>query len=98
MNKPTREQIIAEVKLLKQARPKLRRFSAFGDDHYAEIDAQIEVLESAVGGLPMDEDDVYDQNWYENVQSCALEAALWLVGESEDASLLDGWKGLVHDE
>lgn len=75
---PTGEQVQAEIDALTEIKPKVRRFSAFGDDHHAAIDAQMEVLCRLD-----DEDDVcarYDEE-PQNVQDAAREAAQWLAGD-----------------
>lgn len=42
--KPTQEQITNEIKLLKEIKPTVRKFSMFGDDLQEAIDTQISVL------------------------------------------------------
>lgn len=106
MKKPTKKQINQQIAALKKMKPRVLRYSGFGDDHHAAIDAQIHVLKERLST-----DDVYTKaddcammeccgddniNWqYENVESAGLEAAKWLVGESDDHLLTDGWKPLM---
>ena len=40
-----KKQIDKEIAALKKMKPNVRRSSAFGDNHHAAIDAQIDVLE-----------------------------------------------------
>lgn len=55
MKKPTNKEIAAEAKKLDEMKPKVRRFSMFGDDNWAAIEAQIRVLEE-----DLDEDEIYE--------------------------------------
>lgn len=90
----TDSEIKQEIKDLKALKPRVRRSSAFGDDHHAAIDAQVEVLEYG-----LDEDEVEDRadenDWPDNVRDSAMEAARWMAGESELARLVDDWESLV---
>jgi len=93
MARPTREQIQAEIEQLTAMRPKVRHYTAFGDDNRAAISAQIAVLEKLLG-----DDAIYDR--YEDDDSIlmqALEARQWLDGDSEYATLSEGWQELVQD-
>ncbi len=92
--KPTIKQVEDEVAALQKIKLTIRRFSASNDDHHAAIDMQIEVLEQGLS-----EDDVRDRHddeeFPDNVLDAGIEAALWMVAESEEASLVDPWKSLV---
>lgn len=101
MNRPTQEQITAEIAKLREIKPRVRRSSAFGDDHHAAIDAQVEVLEDR-----MDEDQIYDRSemaeddigfYSENTRDQALEARRWMRGE-QDTAPSAGWAELVEGE
>lgn len=54
MNKPTPKAIAAEIAKLKALKPKVKRYTFFGDDNHAAINAQIEVLEKG-----MDDDAIF---------------------------------------
>lgn len=97
--KPTIEQIQNEIEQLKELKPKIRHYSAFGDDNRASVQAQIDVLERG-----MDEDGIYNR-WDEgerdmNIRDAALGALQWMTnGETDDGEtgLAEGWKGLVQE-
>lgn len=90
----TRKQIDAEIAALKEIKPKVRHFTAFGDDNHAAIDAQIEVLEN-----DLDEDDIDNMDGAEfeteNEVSAARDAALWRDGNFEGGSPSEEWGTLV---
>jgi len=94
--KPTPDQIKEQIAALQEIKPKVRRFSSFNDDHWAAIQAQIDVL--SVG---MSEDDIFEkkdsEEWTESVTENALEARRWLDGETlEDYSdIVASWQELV---
>ena len=48
MQKPTRQQIDAEIAKLKAERDTLPEFSFFGDPNWVIIDAQIDILEGKI--------------------------------------------------
>lgn len=83
--KPTDDQVVAEIALLQELKPKVRQRSAFGDDNHAAIGAQIDVLQDR-----MSMDDVYDSygeeaagdEFDQYVLDNALHAHDWLHGES----------------
>ena len=85
----TEKEIKKEIKALKAIRPKVRPFSAFGDDNLAQLDAQVVVLEE-----DLDNNEIYDRYDHsgisEEIISAALEARNWIDGESEDESLAEG--------
>ena len=88
---PTTEQIQNEIAQLKEMKPHVRRFSAFGDDNRAAIGAAIKVLEHL---LP--EGAIYDR--WEDLQhllDSALDARRWLDGAESVAPSSD-WKSLVR--
>lgn len=95
---PTGAEIEAEIKLLKELRPKVNQFNGFEDDNHAAIDAQIKVLEER-----MDEDDAEEEygdgNAADNVRSAAMDACMWMIGEyegdeEEGPNPSDAWKPL----
>lgn len=87
---PSYDEIQAEVAKLKEMRPNVRHYTAFGDNNHAAIWAQINVMEE-----DLDEDDVYsfyDDN--EHVLGAALAAWEWLCGTENDAPSI-GWAPLI---
>ncbi len=81
----TQEQIDEQIKLLKEARPKIVPQSMFGTDNLEGLDAQVRVLEKE-----MDSDDIWDR-WDRDeedmdVRSNADEALKWLQDEGEATS------------
>lgn len=83
----TAEEIKKEIKKLEEMKPRVARFSAFGDDHHAAIDAQISVLEEE-----MSEGRVWDF-WPDpetNTHDAAMRAMRWMREESPS----EGWPEL----
>ena len=91
--KPTDEKIAAEIRKLREMKPRVRKYSVFGDNHHAAIDAQIDVLENRTTC-----DEIWDDcgDAAENVRDSMIEAANWLEDDSE---LLPsaGWVELIQD-
>jgi len=84
----TQKQIDAEIAALKDVRTRVRRFSAFGTDHWRQIDLQVRVLEQH-----LDEDDLAaitdpDEN------SIAYDTIQWRDGEPVDEAPAAGWESL----
>lgn len=100
--KPTDEQVKTEIATLKEIKPRVRKTSAFGDNHHDSIDAQIEVLEKRLSSDKIydkfeetgDSEVDADEGRGENVISCALDALYWRDGENEEAPSV-GWKSLM---
>lgn len=99
MPEPTPDQIEAEIKTLREMKPRVRRRSGFGDDHHDAIDGQLSVLEE-----DLSEEDIYDAHdgacddelfYAENVKDAALEARRWLDGDEENPPS-ENWKELVQ--
>lgn len=95
MSAPNGDEIQAEIKKLEELKPKVRRYTMFGDDNHAAIDIQIRVLKGEVDQDELDEmqsmSDISDHE-YDN----GTEALNWLEGESEYDKLSDGWAELVQ--
>ena len=92
-NKPgpkTDEEIDAEIATLREMKPRVRHFTAFGDDNWAAVELQIFVLEER-----MDEDQAGDEYEDADEYSHATEAIQWMNGETENAPSV-GWKELVR--
>jgi hypothetical protein len=86
----TDEEIDAEVATLREMKPRVRRFSGFGDDHHAAIELQILVLEER-----MDTDEINDQYEDADENNHAYECVQWMEGDVEEAPSA-GWKELVR--
>jgi len=106
MKKPTKAEIAAQVKWLKNNREKVMASSIFGDNHQDAIDASIEVLK-----LDLSENEIEDRShhededesmqgdeslWAENVRSAAIETRNWLDGYESAMSPKDNFKDLVR--
>lgn len=98
MKIPSQKQIESEIKKLETIKPKIPRTNFFGDNNHDKIDAQIEVLQEELS-----EDEVYDRFEDEEnpdrtmeIVSNARQAALWLIGESDDGAPSNGWKELIR--
>src|SRR5208337_2424334 len=84
----TEKEVNAEIAKLLEIKPKVRRFSMFGNDHWKQIDIQLRVLREEI-----DDDDISgiadpDDN------SAAYETLQWMEGRDVDASPADQWEGL----
>jgi hypothetical protein len=90
------KEIELEITTLKEMKPKVRRSSAFGDDHHAAIDAQIDVLQNnhSEDWIWGQADEPADSGYVDNVRDSALDAARWRSGD-EDTKPSEGWKELV---
>lgn len=98
--KPTQKQIDSEIAKLKKMKPRVRRTSAFGDNHHNAIDAQVEVLTSRLSEMAIYDrsddgtgDELNEDKWRENVRESALEARRWMDGD-EPHPPSHNWKEL----
>lgn len=95
----TEPQVVAEIAALAAVKPKLLgRFSAFGDDNYAAIDAQIEVLTTRLTRAQVDER--FPENGTDR-RLLALLTSDWLYGYTwgtEGAPPSQGWPVVCDDE
>ena len=93
-NEKTQIEIDVEIKLLEDMKPKVRRYTAFGDDNQEAIEAQIRALKESA-----DDDDTYewqdDKEFSEHAADAARQAILWRDGD-EDEAPSDGWTPLVR--
>jgi hypothetical protein len=87
------QQINAEIAALKEVKPRVRQFSAFGDDHHRAIDAQITVLEDGMDEVGVC-DGAEDAEESDNVLEAGLDAVRWRDGESEQAPSAE-WEELA---
>ena len=77
----TEQQMDQEIAKLKQMKPDVRRFDAFGGDNWKKIEAQIEVLQHE-----LDEEEIYHhRGWDDDVQSSAMDARQWLDGNEPES-------------
>jgi len=85
--------IRAEIEKLEAMKPKVRRYSAFGDDNWRAINAQLDALRSRLTHSDVDrkypDDDQMDDH------SNAMEASNWMVGSTETPPSED-WLSLVQ--
>lgn len=88
MNNRSQEEISAEVEKLKSIQPKVRAYSAFGDNNRSAISAQIDVLEHH-----WDEEDT-DELETDHERTNALDAIYWRNGD-EEISPSEGWAELI---
>lgn len=99
MKRPAERQVKSEATKLATMQPKVRHFTAFGDDNRAAISAQIEVLEN-----DMSVEDIEDRAdneiaaeeelWTGNQKESALQARQWMDGDEKE-SPSKSWQGLV---
>lgn len=95
--KRTREEVEAEIAKLRGMKERVRRFSAFGDDNWAAIDAQVAVLDRNMNEANIyakwsgddDEDDGSNP-----IIDSALDARAWRDGEYEEPCS-SGWEPLM---
>lgn len=100
MTKPTQKEIQAEIETLLKMKPTVFAKSAFGDDHHAAIDAQVETLQKNLGKYEIGDRgdlDEYEHDFFaDNQRESALEARRWMDGEEEAEKPSEGWKSLVR--
>ena len=92
MSELSKEEVDKMIADLKEIKPKVRKTSMFGDNHHNAIDAQIRVLEE-----DLDEEDINDEVWEDNVVESAMAAREWLDGEETEFGLLEDWKSLIKE-
>lgn len=92
----TQKEIQAEIKKLEEMEPRVRRFTAFGDDNHAAIDAQLEVLKGDVEGEEF-EDKIESGEWTEHDRDNAQQALDWLEERPEQHAPSEDWTELLVD-
>lgn len=94
MSPKTDAEVEAEIVSLKSMKPKVRRYTAFGEDNRDAIQAQIDVLEQKISGGK-----IYDRfGDDEYLHGQALTASAWRSGENaEDGSPSEQWAPLVQE-
>lgn len=90
MAEKTQKEIDAQVKALKEIRPKVKPYNFFGDSNLDKLDAQVKVLEE-----DMISEEVFDE-WPEeegdmNIRMAADDAIAWRDGESDEEDLATDW-------
>jgi hypothetical protein len=89
----TQEETNEEINRLREMQPKVRRYTAFGDDNHEAIEAEIQALEENAT-----EEETYDWEKDGEFSQHACESArsviLWRDGE-EDESPSESWEPLV---
>ena len=91
--KPTPEEIKKELAVLKELKPNIRQFTAFGEDNRAAMEAQIVVLEKNLTEDQIDKRFTADADY--SISSEAHAARDWLDGcyDGEEALSKD-WEVL----
>lgn len=87
MSKPTRDEIAKEIETLREQVKAVRKYSSFGDDNRAHINAQIRVADEDMNAE--ERGDAFDGQ----EQSAAQEMRDWL-DYGEDGSPSSGWASL----
>lgn len=95
----TKKAIAEEIAWLKENKKHIRHFTAFGDDNWRLVDAQIRVLEDG-----LEEGDIYGMQteeegseWDHTVVSAAMDAHRWAEGEPKTAAPRMDWFSLMPD-
>lgn len=79
----TQEDINSAKEILRKQKETLPEFDIFGDSNFEALDAAMEVLDINITS----EDEIYDKEYSNYVESYALNAVQWLNEEIE----LDDW-------
>jgi hypothetical protein len=96
------KQIAAEADRLMAMKPNIPRYTAFGDNNHAAIDAQVDVLthdwdEDEINLRTQFEDEEEDDSkWKLHQQEAALQARWWADGQ-ESVSPSKSWECLVKN-
>jgi hypothetical protein len=90
----TAKQIRAEIETLQEMKPKVRRYSGFGEDNHAILDAQVRVLEEK-----MTDDQIWDA-WPSEEHDVemglsARDAMRWASGKEKKAPHVE-WEPLAR--
>ncbi len=88
---PTEKQVKAEIEKLREMKPFVVQYTAFGDNNHHRIDAQIRALEEMEDDE--DVDDAYPEESQMDIASCARDAVNWKTGD-DDSAPSDNWKSL----
>jgi len=90
----TQDEINAEIAKLREMKPSVRHHTAFGDDNWAAIDAQIKVLTEH-----LDEDAIWDE-WPRDesdlsMRDAARDAVAWMT-DADNKPPSNDWQSLVR--
>lgn len=86
----TSTEIKNEIQRLQEIKPKVRRFTMFGDDNHHKIDIAVRVLSE-----DMDEEDISEYFEDADENSEAYQTLQWKNGEDENGSPAEQWQELV---
>ena len=86
MQKPTKEEIAAEIQALEACKAYIPKKTVFGDDNLKRVDLQIEFLR---GDIDMTNDDEWNE-FSDDEQSIILDAKRWKDGDTKE-SPSSGW-------
>lgn len=88
------EEIDEEIKILEEMKPKVRHYTAFGDDNHKAIEFQIRVLQEK-----MTSEKIYDRFDADETHmlDSAIEAWEWMNDEPENVRPSDEWRTLVRE-
>ena len=91
--KKTQEEVDSEIERLKELSGHIRRYSLFGDDNEAALQAELNVLEA---GLTEDDIGDYYDSSPTNVYDAAWFAMQWREGDTsaDEGSPADNWEHL----
>lgn len=78
--KRTHEEVQNFIEILKKEREEIREFSIFGDNNWLRIDTMIDILMDDIS----DEEELYDLNLDEMMESECFQIFQWLDGQSID--------------
>lgn len=87
----TQEEVKKQIAVLIKIKPKVPQYSAFGDDHWAAIDAQIKVLEEDMDNSDIENEFELEEGVALNIVTAALDARQWIDGESEEDDLAEDY-------
>jgi len=92
-NKPKSQKAVEkEIKALKEMKPFVRQFTAFGDNNHDKIDGQIKALEE------MGDEEEADDEWVDEadneIRMNACDAIRWKNGEDDGAQPSRNWASL----
>lgn len=85
-------QIEAVVKALEEIKPNVRRYSVFGDDNWAAIDAQLNVLKKKMTYQAINNEYWKEGDEGDHVYSSALDARSYLDGDYDN--IIEDWRAL----
>ena len=97
----TEQEVQQEIEKLQEMKPKVRPYTAFGDNNRNAIQAQIDALMEEMDDgdvydkLGTEEDEFDDGEWTQHEVDTALQAIQWRDGDAEE-SPSEGWEPLIQ--